>query len=201
MQRQLITEEELERLWLACRYATYPSGGQFPAPLLWRVSLVLFWTYGPRTLDVFSMRHSENIRLRDKLIKFTAQKTQKLQGLPITPIVDQHLRSIKGHAERLFPGFNYTGSHLVRERRWKPGYYTTWRKEICAAAGLVEPVLFKNFRQRVVTKYDAIQRDLGKWIAGHFIPGVSAQNYALPTDEIRHAICSAPVPECFYQIG
>lgn len=200
-QREIITEEELTRLWRACRHATYPRGRQFPAPLLWRVALVLFWTYGARTTDFLQRLKWEDVRFGDRLLLFTARKTTKLQGLPLTPIVEKHLRSIKGHAERVFPGFNSPGCYLRARRKWKRGYNATWRGEIQAAAGLLQQVTIKNFRERVVTRYNAIHAGLGSWIAGHYMPGVTAQNYDLPTDQIRDLICSAPVPACFAEIG
>lgn len=209
-QRQIVTEEELERLWLECRKATYPRNTQFPAPKLWRVALVLFWTYGGRTMDFLKHLRWDSVRFSDRLLTFTAQKTSKLQGLPLTPLVIEHLRSIKGHSERIFPGFNTKGG-WIRSRggqvlptpKRKPGFYDTWNVEICGAAGLLEEIKIKHFRQRVVTRYNAISGGLklGSWIAGHYMPGVSAQNYELPTDEIRELIETAPVPECFQQIG
>jgi len=199
-QREIVTEGELAKLWRECRRATYPANTQHPAPKLWRVAVVLYWTYGPRTLDVLALKQSD-LLWSQKLIQFESTKTGKLQGLPMTPIVEQHLRSIVGHAERLFPGFNSTGAHLKKTGRWKRGYYTTWRHEIGAHAQLDSPILIKNFRQRVVTCYNEIHAGLGSWIAGHFVPGVSAQNYDLPTKQIREQICSAPVPECFNEIG
>lgn len=199
-QREPLTEAELERLWKACSKATYPRHKQFPAPKLWRVALVLWWTYGQRTMDVLKRLRWDSIWWSEKVIRFEAQKTGKLQGLPLTPIVEQHLRSIKGHAERMFPGFNRAGCYLRAKQKWEPGYYATWRREICGQAGLAE-LNIKHFRERAVTFYNGIEPGLGGWIAGHYMPGVTAQNYDLPTRRIREAICSAPVPACFAEIG
>lgn len=200
-QRELITEAELTRLWSACSAATYPRGGQFSAPRLWRVALVLFWTYGARTGDFLRNLRWEHVRFGDQLLLFSAQKTSKLQGLPLTPTVMAHLRSIQGPSDsRVFPGFNSPGCHLRSPDRWKPGYYATWRGEICEQAALLVPIQLKHFRERVVTRYNAMHPGLGSWIAGHFVPGVSAQHYDLPTDQIREVIYSAPVPECFREI-
>lgn len=200
-QREIVTEAELERIWLECRHATYPTRTQHPAPKLWRVALVLLWTYGPRTLDVINLKASDIWTLGEqKILQFKALKTGKLQGLPVTPIVAEHLKSISGYSERLFPGFNSRGACL-HKTTWTRGYYATWRNEICRSAQLDAPVLFKHFRQRVVTNYNGIEPGLGNWIAGHYVPGVSAQNYDLPTKRIRDAICSAPVPDCFKEIG
>lgn len=200
MQRECITVDEVTRLWRACAAASYPAGTQFPAPKLWRVAVVLFWTYGARTLDMLRELRWDNIRFNDRLIQFEAMKTTKLQGLPITEVVERHLRSIRGHAERVFPGFNTPGCFLKRPQRWKRGYYTTWRSEITAGAGIEESIILKNFRESVVTRYNGIEPGLGAWIAAHHVPGVTAMHYDLPTQRIRQAIESAAVPECFCEV-
>ncbi len=84
--------------------------------------------------------------------------------------------------------------------KFPPGYYATWRHEICEQAALLAPIQLKHFRERVVTRYNAMHPGLGSWIAGHYVPGVSAQSYDLPTDQIREVLGSAPVPECFRSI-
>jgi integrase len=198
-QREPLTEAELERLWRACTKATYPRGGQFPAPLLWRVAIVLWWTYGQRTMDVLRWLDWRCVWWSPRVIRFEAMKTGKLQGLPLTPIVEQHLRSIKGHSERMFPGFNTPGCFLKKTGTWKRGYYATWNNEICRAAGL--DIDIKHFRERAVTFYNGLEPGLGGWIAGHYMPGVTAQNYDLPTLRIRDAMNSAQVPDCFFEIG
>lgn len=216
-QREIVTEEELTRLWEACRHATYPAGGEFPASRLWRVALVLFWTYGARTHDFLRHLRWEEVKFSDRLLQFTASKTSKLQGLPLTDTVTAHLRSIRGGGAHVFPGFRTAGHFSHKLLTWKPGYYTTWRYEICRAAGLAESSIvesadgrrgtnwdatvdIKHFRERVVTKYNARHPGLGSWIAGHYMPGVSAQNYDLPTDQIRDEIENTPVPDCFRQV-
>ncbi|HWL07975.1 MAG TPA: hypothetical protein VNQ76_06210 [Planctomicrobium sp.] len=201
LQRQIVTEDELKRLWSACRFATYPRRQQFPTPRLWRVALVLFWTYGARTIDFLHNLRWEHVKFSDKLLQFTAQKTSKLQGLPLTEIAIAHLKSIKGHSERVFPGFNTPGCFLQKTQKWKRGFRATWNSEICPNASIDDPITLKHFRERVLTRYNAMHSGLGSWILGHYMPGVSAQNYDLPTDQIRELICSAPVPDCFQMVG
>lgn len=198
-QREPLTESELTRLWRACKYATYPSGGQFPAPMLWRTAIAMWWTYGQRTRDLLDMDHKQ-VWWTQLLIRFEAQKTGKLQGLPIAPIIAQHLRSLKGHSSRIFPGFTTAGFLDENGLIAKRGYYATWNAEICRNARL-EGLQIKHLRERAVTYYNGIEPGLGAWIAGHSVPGVTAQNYDLPTKRIRDAVCSAPVPKCFYEIG
>lgn len=204
-QREMINVDDVTALWKACSHATYPRAGGYqpPTPKLWRVLMVLLWTYGPRTLDLLNLDWSD-VEFGSRLIRFTAQKTGKLQGLPMTDNIIAHLQSIhRQNARRVFHGFKSHGCLMAQTGKWKPGYYTTWRNEIQPQAGLSEPVYFKNFRQRVVNDYNAQfpSIKLGSWIAGHSMQGVSAVNYELPTKQIREAIEAAPIPECFHEIG
>ena len=201
VQRECLTPAEVASLWLNCRHATYPAHSQFPAPKLWRVAMVLFWVYGVRTIDTLRELKWSSIRFNDRLIQFAAFKTSKLQGLPLTDLVIEHLRSIKGHSERVFPGFNTTGCFLHKPQKWKRGYYSTWRSEICAHATLEADVVLKNFRETMLTRFNGIEPGLGNWIAAHHVPGVSAMHYDLPTHRIRAAVEAAPVPQCFQEIG
>ena len=112
----------------------------------------------------------------------------------------QHLKSIKGPGEKVFPGFNTKGCWLHENQKWKRGYYTTWRNEIQRDAKL-QGIWIKHFRETMLTRNNGIEAGLGNWMAGHYMPGVSAQSYDLPTKRIREAVESTPVPECFYEIG
>lgn len=217
MQRECITEDELSLLWRECRRATYPQTC-VPAPKLWRVALVLFWFYGVRTRDLFDLRW-ENVLWNDRLVRFKAHKTRKVQGLPLNAVVIEHLQSLRkmcsGYLREphcpVLPGFNSTGTLARNHRRngvrtprkrpyLKRGYYATWNYEIHRHAAIEPAIKLKNFRESMVTRYNGIEPGLGGWIAGHFVPGVSAQSYDLPTERIRTAIESAPVPKCFSEV-
>jgi integrase len=198
-QRKPLTETELTQLWRNCSAATYPAGRQFPAPLLWRVALMLFWTYGARTLDMLRALTWPSIDLDARLLRFEAMKTSKLQGLPLTDAVVAHLRAIRGRSDRVFPGFDSTGC-VLRAGPVKRGYYTTWRRVI-GADSFAPPIWLKHFRESMVTRFNALWPDLGAWVAAHYMPGVTAQHYDYPTERIRSAIESAPVPACFAEVG
>lgn len=199
IQRETLTIDEVTRLYKACKKATYPAGGEIPAPKLWRTAIVLWWFYGARTLDVIGKLSWENVQVNDRLLRFAAQKTGKLQGLPLTDLVIEHLKSIKRNSNLVFPGFKTKGCFLQEKQVWKNGYYATWRGEIQTEAGMSE-VKIKHFRETMITRNNGIEASLGNWIAGHYMPGVSAQHYDLPTQRIRDAIERTPVPECFLEI-
>ena len=207
IQRESLQDEELERLWRACSAATYPAKGPFPAPLLWRVAIVLFSLYGPRTEDVLTHLTWQSVKFRDRLIQFFAQKTRKLQGLPLSDLAIAHLRSIKGRTEELF-GFYFRtpGGKLKatsdRPAKWVNGWRTTWRNEILPAAGFHDgDVNIKHFREMMATRYNEIDPGVSKWIAGHAEEGTTEKFYELPTKRVRRAIESAVWPKCFHDIG
>lgn len=203
-QREPVTFDELERIWRGCAQARYPRRGSYPAPKQWRVAEVLFALYGARTEDTLGLTW-EDVRFGEKLIRFQAMKNRKVQGLPLTELVAAHLRSIRPFAAspttRVFPGFKSRGHWDARLKNWKPGYYTTWRNEILPAAGIDDGgLLFKHFREAAVTRYNGIEPGLGSWIAGHSVPGVTAQFYDLPTKRIREAIEEQALPDCFREV-
>lgn len=197
IQREIISDDELTRLWHACEHATYPQRGTFPTVAMWRSILFLLRLYGPRTLDLFRLRW-ESIKPKSRLIQFEAMKTGKLQGLPMTDLAARHIEQFRGiDATFVFPGFRSHGSFLKGPGRWARGYYSTWRSEICPAAELEATIVFKHFRETMVSTLNGVEPNLGNWIAGHYVPGVSAQKYDLPTARIRAAIESVSVPDCF----
>lgn len=205
VQRQLVTADDVCRLFEACKNATYPRCQQFTAPQYWRVALLLFWTYGARTGDFLRHLKWEHVRGSDGILLFTAEKTSKLQGLPLTDTVAMWLSTIRGLSERVFPGFNTAGHQRQTQGKlpsqkpgtWKNGYYTTWRRDI---ATIIEPeIQFINFRERIVTWGNSKRHNMGHWIAGHYVQGL-AQNYENPDDEIKALFKAATVPECFRQL-
>lgn len=225
-QRPPVKPAELERLFYACDAATYPRRPD--TPTAWRVLLYLFWTYGPRTLDAFSLTR-QDFDFPNRLIRFRAMKTSKLQALPLTDFGVQLFQQFSADKPaRLFPGFSKPGCWnrpAAGTPHWIPGFYTTWNAEISPAAGVIPsngpesliaavqlrpdaapPIRLKTFRQTMVTELNDYSkhvhscRQLGAWVAGHYLPGVTAQNYDFPESDIIEAVTlreSQRLPECF----
>ena len=156
IQRDTITADEIQRLWIAASHADYPQKGAIPAARLFRVMMVLFWSYGARKSQFIERLVWDEIDFENRLISFQAIKTTKLQGVPLTDLVIRHLRSIKTSSRRVFANFNAGGSYISHreesnehgavirrellppdQRHWVPGYYQTWNQRICPAAGVV----------------------------------------------------------------
>jgi integrase len=201
IQRDIISDDELTRLWRACDQAMYPQRGAFPTVAMWRALIYLFRLYGPRTRDLFYLKW-DSIKPKKGLIQFEAMKTSKLQGLPLTDLASRQIEQFRGiDADYVFPGFRSHGCFLKGPPgRWVRGYYTTWRTEICPAAGITSPIVFKHFRETMVSTLNGVEPNLGNWIAGHYVPGVSAQSYDMPTARVRAAIERVPIPSCFQMV-
>lgn len=217
--RPPVTAAEFARLCDACDAATYPACSS--AAHQWRILLYLFWMYGIRTLDVLTLPITvrvdsgailPTIDCEQNVLRFRAQKTGKLQSLPITATGLRMFETLEPSATRWFPRFVRVGCWLAAKRRWETGYRTTWNREICPAAhvlprtgdpdwittitadnpGFSAHIDFKNLRQTAVTEYntlgDGTGRRLGAWIAGHSLRDVDEQHYDQPTAAIAAAI-------------
>ena len=148
-QRALVTADEINPLVEACKVATYPDR---PWCLTgWRTLLLLYWTYGARTLDFVNMTRSQ-IDFEANTLEFEAIKTSKLQRLPLTPsVAAATAKLLELHtSERVFDGWSSPGSWLrateanglkrllpPQKRAWKGGYRATWNGQICEAAGVM----------------------------------------------------------------
>jgi hypothetical protein len=148
--RETITAEEMVRLFHATEAADDPH--------LWKVIILLLWTYGCRTEDQFFRLVWSLINFQRMLMQFTANKTSKLQGVPLTPLIVRALLSLSSasvgdraqrqvgdlaqqdgsvgdppeHCDRPLFGKLSRGSWSKGEN-WKKGYYTTWSRDILPA--------------------------------------------------------------------
>lgn len=226
-QRRPVSQEELTRLFAACESATYPRRPN--RVFVWRALLYLLWMYGPRTQDVLALT-AANLSFGTRLMTFRALKTSKLQGLPLTDLGISILARLVAASDggRLFHGFSKPGNwnhSQTREPHWIAGFYATWNREICPVASVipgvgpeslvcevsqradaVPPIQLKTFRQTMVTELNDFSkrvnscRPLGAWVAGHYVPGVTAASYDYPEQDVRDAVQireSERLPECF----
>lgn len=219
-QRELITSEELVRLFDACEKADWPKETEtgINPVRLWRVALLMLWSFGIRTEDHFFGLTWDRVDFSQKLLLFEAEKTTKLQGMPLTELMINALRSIKSCSTRIFAGISTCGT-WAKSIGWHPGYYTTWSRDILPAArfiinrGPVElqeasrawpdsrpNVMFHHFRKTAVSQLNIYSDKAGAWVAGHSIPGVTAQHYDRPDERIIKAVHDRErdrLPSCF----
>lgn len=194
--RELLSHAEIAQLWANCLQARYPV---VEPCLTWRTFLVLAWQYGMRTGDLVALPRSA-ILLNQKLVRWAADKTSKLQGLPLTEVAAWHLErwlQVAPPGPRLFEGLRKPGHVNHTTGQVVPGYYTEWNRVI--TADLQPRLLIKNLRQAMVTEMNDTGHgdDIGGWAAGHSPVGVTQKNYDTPTARVRKAFDARPVPPCF----
>jgi len=192
--REVLTHDELARMWSNCLQARYPIVQPCCA---WRTFLVLAWCTGMRTGDLVDLKWSA-VAWNQKLIRWAADKTSKLQGLPLLTWVEQHLRKWREVAppgERIFEGFKKRGHVDHKTGRTFSGYYVTWSSTI--TDGIEPKPQIKTLRADLVTELNDIQDGVGGWAAGHTPVGVTDRNYDKPSKRVRLAFESRPVPPCF----
>ena len=73
-------------------------------------------------------------------------------------------------------------------------------KALSKAAGSAELIVSMLRTLQVYCRLDEPQHD-AVCLAAHYVPGVSAQFYDMPTTRIRDAIDSTVLPDCFYDLG
>ena len=149
--RNTITSEELTRLFHATEATDDPH--------LWKVILLILWSYGARTEDTFFRLDWSLVDLAKNVMQFTANKTSKLQGVPLTPLIIRALKSLPSYQSRSTvtevtqqrgQRARQVGKSLASELKnpifgkipkgnwsrregWKKGYYTTWSRDILPA--------------------------------------------------------------------
>lgn len=225
---RIVSRSELEILYRGC-----PTRD-------WRIAVWLLWMFAARTNDAIFMRSEmtdrygqvlPTIDIENRLLRFEATKTGKLQGLPLTDFSVSVLCTLKSLQDgRLLNLPRKPGSYNRARERWEAGYTTTWRRDICLQNGIephqsrdkplppevlsvlpenpIKPIVMKNLRQTAITEFndigDGSGRLLGGWVAGHYIPGVTAQNYDVPTKAIRAAFEKREremMPDCFRELA
>lgn len=197
--RELVSEAELEQLFDNCDRVSYPDTTRH-SRLMWRVLLAVDWCFGPRTLDLIRMRW-DYVLWHEGLLRFTARKTNKLQGLPMPPVLRQILerwQAMNPNAERLFPSIavGVRGHFDHKRSRWVNGWRTCWRRDINHG---IEPVDFQHIRQAVVSRWR--ESGVGSWIAGHAERGVSDKHYTQPSQLLRRVIESWEPPRCLREFA
>lgn len=192
--REVLTHDELARMWANCLQAKYPV---IQPCLAWRTFLVLSWVTGMRTGDLVNLPWSA-VLWNQKLIRFAADKTGKLQGLPLLPWVEWHLtrwREVAPAGERIFSGFVKRGHINQRTGKVFSGYYVTWNHVI--TDGVDPRPQIKTLRADMVTELNDITPGVGGWAAGHSPKGVTDMNYDKPTRRVRKTFDERPIPPCF----
>lgn len=191
--REVLSHDEIARMWTNCLQATYPI---VEPCLAWRTFLVLAWVTGMRTGDLVDLPWS-SILWNQKLIRFAADKTGKLQGLPLLSWVETHLRrwhAVAPLGPKIFEGFRKRGHINRRTGKRFSGYYLTWNETI--TDGIEPKPQIKTLRADMVTELNDVHDGVGGWAAGHSPVGVTQTNYDKPSKRVQKAFSERPVPPC-----
>lgn len=182
------THAELNAIYEACRVAEWPPRDKtgIAAPELYRTFVVLEYNYGPRTQDLWALEWLA-IDWERKKIALVADKTSKLQGLPLNDVSIAHLQRIKRDRR-----------HLFYPTRCKRQFYREWER-INKTAGLSVPLEFRELRETCATNYEQICPGVGKWILGHAARGVTDEFYVNPGPHVLEAVHKLPQPSSFLQ--
>jgi len=210
MPRDVISTVEMESLFHATTAADDPH--------LWKCIILLLWTFGARTEDTYFRLTWDLVDFDKRVMRFTAGKTSKLQGVPLTDTCLAALRSLASRpGDRVF-SISHKGT-WTQSKGWVPGYYTTWSRDILPAGrfavqrgpashkqacnsvpGVRPNLMFHHFRKTMLTQLNCYSDKAGNWVAAHYMPGVSDQFYDTPTERVTRAVEAREaerLPECF----
>lgn len=188
---RIVTEDELNAVYHACKIAKWPKV-ESPA-LMWKLALVIFYNCGPRTQDVFRRLRWENVDLENRRISFISQKRSKLQGIPFQELVGLHL-------EAVYHGQD-PGETVLRATKCNRSLYAQW-KAIQDKAGIRNYIEFRDLRETCNSLLNAAVpgANAGKWVLGHGGSGVNELYYHNPTPEVLQAVENLKQPEAFWSI-
>lgn len=211
--RETITAQEMTALFAATNASNDPQ--------LWKAIILLLWTYGARTEDTFFRLSWDLIDFGKRLIRFTANKTSKLQGVPMTVATHAALKCLQERSQTGSIFGTIKKGTWTAKGGWKPGYYTTWSRDILPAGkfqiergpaefqqatnaveGAFPNLLFHHFRKTMVTELNCYSAAAGNWVAAHYMPGVSEQFYDTPTERVSKAVQAREderLPDCWKQ--
>ncbi|QDU03098.1 Phage integrase family protein [Gimesia chilikensis] len=189
---RLITEDEMNAVYHACKVATWPKKVESPA-LIWQTALVIFYNCGPRTQDVFRRLCWLNVDLQYQRISFVSQKRSKLQGIPFQELVGLHFEALY-HGQR-------PQDTVLQMTKCNRSLYKEWKK-ILKASGIREHFTFQDLRKTCNSLLNAANpgANAGKWVLGHGGSGVNEEYYHNPGPEVIKAIENLKQPESFWSI-
>lgn len=190
---RVLSDDEIQALFSAADAAVWRSAEQgVPIASLLRAAMVCHFNCGPRTFDLLgwsweSIDWSFSRSGCLGTVEFTAQKTGKLQRLPLNATTAAALRKIQPPAATgpIWPRCQRSNATQVR-RVWQ---------QVTLAAGV--DARMEDFRKTCNTRHEANRRGMGPWVLGHGTSGVNATNYYDPTDDVLQAMASLPQPQCF----
>lgn len=225
-----LTYEQICQLYRACRVATWPRGlAHSPATYL-RAAIVLFFNYGFRTQELFSLHPQMTPLLWSQIssepesphpdghakcewgwLWYLPEKQKRAKPdplvLPLNATVASHLKSIKPT-----PG-DKSDPRVFPFPKCARDFYGQWdeifeeagvkpKRSLSAAASDAVPKFhLKNLRKTCNTWHNYHERGSGEWILGHAARDVNGSHYDNAENLICKAIAGLPQPDAFFSIN
>jgi integrase len=191
---RIFRRKDISALYRGASQLKWPQG-PIPAPLVWRLYLVIAWNVGPRVFDIIELRWS-GIRMDDfgglGSISLRAKKTGKLQRIPMHPVLRQHIQDyprVPGE-ERIFPSQMKRSNKTQMLRVWK---------RLLKHVALSSEHCMEDMRKSCNTQYETDSPGVGEFVLGHRKSAgmVNAKNYFNPTKAVIRAVKKFPQPKAF----
>lgn len=207
--KRFVPLDDLGAAYEACHVAKWPRPRRrglwvAPAPLLWRVLLVLDYTYGPRTENLLALRW-ENVILETSCpapdaskmhwphgwLTYVPAKTKRHKPdplyLPLTECARLHLEELRLR-NRTGPIFAFPkNKHALHETR----------KRIWSEAGIEKPYTFQELRKTCSTTWTDLYPGLGLHVTGHAPRGVNQIHYDTAIRRLMTFANKVPMPAEF----
>lgn len=163
-----------------------------------QVAFVLAVNAGLRPIDLFRL-HRDALDLgNDPSITFTAQKTGKLQRVPLAAVTVAQLRRLPRDTQYLFPSLGNPKAQAPESSAAATKRNELF-KSLIASVGLTHERPWKVCRATCNTRLEACQKGVGEFVLGHCAKGVNAKHYNDRTQVVTDTINRVPQPACFFE--
>lgn len=216
-----LTHDQIKQIWNAMAHATWPGSHGLSPGDWWRCWLVLMWTYGFRTQELYAFEPDHagltwaSLSLQAETpnphgtatnaegwLSYTPQKQKWAKPEPLfLPLTE----SARWAVDRL-PKSDDPAAAVFPWPSCNRSFYGTWRV-IQERAGVTNKqggrYCVKHLRKTASTYLDTHYRGLGAAVLGHAERGdshVNSRHYTATERMFVQQMRTYPVPDCFSQI-
>lgn len=183
---RVVSQEDLSRLYVACRHADKPRTGVAAADW-WRCLIVVAYFTGLRRSDLFALEWSQ-LDLAEGTLDFTARKTGKADIWPLHPVAITHLERLRTpKGGRVFRGMMSNGQ----------GRFYHILHELEEVADIEEPFGLHDLRRTGASLIEEVTPGLGPEFLQHSPHGVSDVSYLNRFNALKATLEKMPVPAGF----
>lgn len=150
---------------------------------------------GPRAEDLFLLRWDSFLPDAQgrRIAKFTAQKTGKLQGIPILEPTWWFLDKLPRTSACVFDGLCSPDAKEPEKSR-PARKRNVLMKFLCETAGIKNlPKPWQSLRRTCNERLETVAPGVGQFVLGHSLKGVNAENYRQPTEAVWAGMAKVPL--------